>query len=131
MDPQTIDEYVGNQLRLKRKELGLNQRELAEKVDVALRQLQKYEQGLNKIGAGMLYTFAGILGVKLSYFFEGLGDGANHTKNITSNIIANDAIVAKLVTMFISLPQQTQKNILKLVTDLSAQKKFIPDEAVY
>jgi transcriptional regulator with XRE-family HTH domain len=35
--------------------------------------VQKYESGVNRIGAGRLHQLAGILGVPVAYFFEGTG----------------------------------------------------------
>ena len=37
-------------------------------------QIQKYERGINRMGASRLYDFARALGVQIAYFFEGYGD---------------------------------------------------------
>lgn len=65
-----VDAHVGSRVRLRRKLLGMSQKELAEKVNLTFQQIQKYESGANRIGSGRLYEFSLILGVKVSYFFD-------------------------------------------------------------
>ncbi|GIX17313.1 MAG: hypothetical protein KatS3mg119_1499 [Rhodothalassiaceae bacterium] len=69
-----IDAYVGERLRLRRTLLGISQTELAEVLGVTFQQIQKYERGSNRIGAGNLYKIARALRVPVSYFFEDLPD---------------------------------------------------------
>lgn len=54
----------------------MTQAELAATVDLSFKQIRKYEQGLNRIGAGRLYRLAAPLDVSVAYFFEGLEDGS-------------------------------------------------------
>ena len=44
---------------------------------MTFQQVQKYEKGQNRIGAGRLYRMSNILSVPVQYFFEGLGNGAD------------------------------------------------------
>ena len=46
------DRLVGERVRLRRKELGLSQEKLGKAVGVTFQQIQKYENGVNRIGAG-------------------------------------------------------------------------------
>jgi transcriptional regulator with XRE-family HTH domain len=52
--------------------LGLSQQQLAKMIGVTYQQAHKYERGLNRISAGRLYGIAQVLGVPISWFFEGL-----------------------------------------------------------
>ena len=70
--PHPVDVHVGRQLRLRRVLLGLSQTKVAEAVGIAFQQLQKYEHGDNRISASRLYDFSQVLGVPISYFFDGL-----------------------------------------------------------
>jgi transcriptional regulator with XRE-family HTH domain len=45
---------------------------VAELVGVTYQQAHKYEQGINRVAAGRLFTIARALGVDVGYFFEGL-----------------------------------------------------------
>ena len=68
--PETIDQYVGLRVRAQRATRGLSQHELAEELGVTFQQVQKYERGLNRIGAGRLFQIAEILDVPVSFFYE-------------------------------------------------------------
>src|SRR5580693_6549785 len=67
-----IDGQVGNRVRLRRMLIGMSQEKLGELLGLTFQQVQKYEKGVNRIGAGRLYQVAHILGVPVSYFYEGV-----------------------------------------------------------
>ena len=69
-----VDVFVGKKLRLKRSILGLSQEAVGKKIGVTFQQIQKYERGINRMGASRLYDFANVLGVPIAYFFEGYGE---------------------------------------------------------
>ncbi len=75
--PHPVDIHVGRRLRLKRTFLGLSQDTVGKKIGVTFQQIQKYERGINRMGASRLYDFAKAMGVQVSYFFEGFGDYVN------------------------------------------------------
>jgi transcriptional regulator with XRE-family HTH domain len=75
MSASEIDAYVGNRMRQRREALGISQGRLGRHLGLTFSQIQKYEKGSNRIGAGRLYHIAAFLGVTPSHFFEGL-DGA-------------------------------------------------------
>jgi transcriptional regulator with XRE-family HTH domain len=54
-------------------------------------QIQKYEKGSNRIGAGRLYQFAAILGVPVQYFFEDLRVSAHDQHSKSASTVAADA----------------------------------------
>jgi len=66
------DRHVGNRIRERRVMLGLSQQQLAQMIGVTYQQAHKYERGLNRISAGRLFEIAQVLGVPISWFFEGL-----------------------------------------------------------
>jgi transcriptional regulator with XRE-family HTH domain len=53
--------------------LGMSQESLGESVGVTFQQIQKYEKGLNRIGASRLYEFSRVLEIPVGFFYEGLG----------------------------------------------------------
>lgn len=71
IDP--IDLHVGRRLKLRRALMGLSQERLGVLLGVTFQQIQKYERGANRIGAGRLWQLAQILGVPVSWFFDELG----------------------------------------------------------
>ena len=65
-----LDAMVGARIRMLRVDRGMSQAALAERVGVALQQLQKYERGTSRIGAGKLSRFAIALNVSIGELFE-------------------------------------------------------------
>jgi transcriptional regulator with XRE-family HTH domain len=51
--------------------LGMSQEKLGENLGITFQQIQKYEKGTNRIGASRLQQISGVLGVPVSFFFEG------------------------------------------------------------
>src|SRR5215216_707757 len=72
--PDGIDVEVGQRIRIQRLQSGLSQTSLAEQLGVTFQQVQKYEKGVNRVGAGRLTKIATVLGVPVSTFF-GAHDG--------------------------------------------------------
>lgn len=69
--PDPIDKYVGSRLRMRRLTLGMTQEQLADRVELTFQQIQKYEKGTNRVGAGRLHAFCQILSVPVHFFFDG------------------------------------------------------------
>jgi transcriptional regulator with XRE-family HTH domain len=67
-----IDRHVGVKIRERRVMLGFSQQQMAELIGVTYQQAHKYERGINRISAGRLYEISHVLGVPVSFFFEGL-----------------------------------------------------------
>jgi transcriptional regulator with XRE-family HTH domain len=67
-----IDVQVGNRVRMRRMLIGMSQERLGELLGLTFQQVQKYEKGVNRIGAGRLFEIANILGMPIQDFFEGL-----------------------------------------------------------
>jgi transcriptional regulator with XRE-family HTH domain len=73
--PSPIDIHVGSRLRTRRVALGMSQATLGEAFGLSFQQVQKYENGKNRMGASRLQQAADILGVTVPFFFEGGADG--------------------------------------------------------
>jgi transcriptional regulator with XRE-family HTH domain len=71
-DPDPVDIHVGARLRLRRKELGLSQHDVAQALGLTFQQVQKYEGGANRISASKLHGASMFLKVPVAFFFEGL-----------------------------------------------------------
>jgi DNA-binding transcriptional regulator YiaG len=67
-----VDAFVGGRIKQRRKALAMSQSALGEALGVTFQQIQKYERGHNRVGAGALYKMADALDVPISYFFDGL-----------------------------------------------------------
>jgi transcriptional regulator with XRE-family HTH domain len=66
----STDIAVGQRIRVERLGRRMSQTELAEKIGVSFQQVQKYEKGTNRVGAGRLARIAEVLGIPARAFFE-------------------------------------------------------------
>lgn len=69
-----IDMEVGRRIQLERKARGLSQSRLAEALGVTFQQVQKYEKGVNRVGAGRLQQIAALFDVPIQTFFGGAAE---------------------------------------------------------
>ncbi len=68
--PSPIDVHVGTRIRLRRTLLGMSQERLGEALGLTFQQVQKYERGVNRVGASRLFDLSRILDVPISFFFD-------------------------------------------------------------
>ena len=69
--PDARDVDVGRRIRSQRLVCRMSQTELANNLGVTFQQVQKYEKGVNRVGAGRLSRIADVLSVPVSFFFDG------------------------------------------------------------
>jgi transcriptional regulator with XRE-family HTH domain len=67
-----IDKHVGERVRMRRMLLGMSQEKLGEQLGLTFQQVQKYEKGVNRIGASRLFDLAQVLGVPIQFFYEAM-----------------------------------------------------------
>jgi transcriptional regulator with XRE-family HTH domain len=67
-----VDTHVGARVRLRRMLLGMSQEKLGESLGLTFQQVQKYEKGVNRIGASRLFDLAQVLGVPVQFFYDEL-----------------------------------------------------------
>ena len=73
--PSPIDVHVGSRIRLRRTLLGMSQERLGDQLGLTFQQVQKYERGINRVGASRLFDLARVLDVPISFFFDDMPDG--------------------------------------------------------
>src|ERR1700747_872955 len=69
--PDARDMDVGRRIRAQRLVRGLSQTDLGRSLGITFQQVQKYEKGANRVGAGRLTQIARGLNVPVNTFFEG------------------------------------------------------------
>src|SRR5581483_5237335 len=70
MDPggsALLEVAIGARMRTRRRQLGLSQSDLAERLGVSFQQVQKYERGANRVAASTLLCAAHALGVTIGW----------------------------------------------------------------
>ena len=69
-EPNPVDVHVGKRIRLRRTILHITQQQMAEMLGLTFQQVQKYEKGMNRVGASRLWDMSRVLEVPMGFFFE-------------------------------------------------------------
>jgi transcriptional regulator with XRE-family HTH domain len=121
MSANEIDVHVGMQMRKRRESLGISQGKLGRHLGLTFSQIQKYEKGTNRIGAGRLYQIARYLGVPPSHFFIGV-EGDESLPGAASLEGPQQEEVRTLNEAFAAIPDpETRSSVLALVRSLAGQ----------
>ena len=127
--PHLVDQHVGSRVRLRRMLLGMSQERLGESMGLTFQQVQKYEKGVNRIGASRLLQISEILDVPVEFFFEeaphvdgrrapGVAE-ADSEKFILEFLNSREGLELNRAFAKISDPK-VRKSVVNLVRSLSA-----------
>jgi transcriptional regulator with XRE-family HTH domain len=115
-----VDAHVGQRMRQRREALGVSQGQLGRHLGLTFSQVQKYEKGTNRIGAGRLHHLARVHGVPVQFFFEGLDGEATAAASARPPNGRGD--LAVLENAFLSISDtETRSSIVALVCSLAPQ----------
>ncbi len=65
-----VDVHVGARVRVRRTLMGMNQAQTGDALGVSFQQMQKYENGTNRISASRLFALSRMLDVPVQHFFD-------------------------------------------------------------
>lgn len=114
-----IDKMIGNRLRARRMEMHISQAELGDKIGVSFQQVQKYEKGINRIGAGRLQQIAATLETDMPYFMGDVGDGKRATVSKLASFMATKDGV-DIYEAMLKLDQPHRKAVIALARTLGS-----------
>jgi transcriptional regulator with XRE-family HTH domain len=124
--PDPIDKHVGQRVRTRRLMLGLSQTTLADALGMSFQQMQKYEKGASRIGAGRLQHIAQILKMPVQSFFEGLPEheqrraptDAPDAQYVSDYLATSDGL--NLTKAFMQIPNaKLRRSIVNLVEQIA------------
>jgi transcriptional regulator with XRE-family HTH domain len=72
--PSALDALIGQQLKRRRIKRKKTQPDLANILNLSFQQIQKYENGKNKIPSSSLYLLSKYLKTDIGYFFKDMRD---------------------------------------------------------
>lgn len=110
---------IGEKVKMRRKELGISQERLAEVLGVTYQQVQRYENGTNRLNVENIQLIADALSVSVSYFFE----------NGKTSIVAErpphylPTDESKLLKYFREIKGTSSKNLVLQVARLATRGK--------
>lgn len=119
--PNKTDVAVGQRIREFRKASKLSQTDLATQIGVTFQQVQKYEKGTNRVGAGRLTQIAHALDVPITAFFQGLARPVDKRKSTSERVAELRALpdAPKLLSAFSHISDEVlQMQIVNFVRAL-------------
>ncbi len=101
-----IDVHVGNRIRLRRQLLGLSQEKLAEMLGLTFQQVQKYERGMNRVGASRLWDIGKVLSIPVNFFYEDMNEETAKSSPAGINGMVDNELISESVD-----PMNSQETI--------------------
>jgi transcriptional regulator with XRE-family HTH domain len=99
--PNSADIQIGKSIRAHRLIIGMSQSDLARKLGVSFQQVQKYEKGMNRVGAGRLPLIAKIFDIPINTLFDANADASPGKSMGTTPVeLLPDRNALKLLTAF-------------------------------
>jgi len=120
--PNKTDVYIGKRIKMQRLARGLSQTDVASRLGITFQQIQKYERGVNRVGAGRLQEIANLFSVTPAFFFE---DGPRHKPgqseeaSETTELLANKYNLALAQAYNKIRSRNVRRNVLELVEGLA------------
>jgi transcriptional regulator with XRE-family HTH domain len=116
-----MDALVGARLRSRRKQLKMSQERLGKEIGVSFQQVQKYENGTNRIGAGRLAEISKVLDVPVAFFFTGSSSASSSESERTdARAILNEPGASELLQAYAQIGSLALRNaVVRLARDLA------------
>jgi transcriptional regulator with XRE-family HTH domain len=114
------DIEMGKKIRLRRVEQRISQSDLGEKLGVSFQQVQKYEKGVNRVGAARLQQIANALDVPVTFFY----DSDNKTREVESLLFLDSAFSLRLLRAYSRIKSQAvQRQMVTLMEAIADDGK--------
>jgi transcriptional regulator with XRE-family HTH domain len=122
-----IDIQVGHRVRIRRMLIGMSQERLGDLLGLTFQQVQKYEKGVNRIGAGRLFEVSRILNVPIDFFYEGVNTqpGVSEPESappVMEFVSSGEGLQLSLAFMKIK-DAKVRKRVLDLVKSLAEDEE--------
>ena len=105
---------IGGIIKKRRRDLGISQQSLADELGITYQQVQRYENGSNKLNIDNLQVIAGILQIPVTTFFEGI------TESIPSIPVTAEEL--KLLKVYRGIKDKAARGLVSKVAVFAARK---------
>ncbi len=111
-----IDARIGARIRAARLLTGRSQTAIANELGIAFQQLQKYEKGSNRIGAGTLHLIAEILDTPVGSFMDPTGSDRQKRESSVEHLTSEDARLVMALRRIAN--RRVRQRLAELITTL-------------
>ncbi len=118
--PKAVDIFVGSRIRLLRMQRKMSQGALGKLLNLTYQQIQKYENGTNRVGASRLNDIANALNVPVSEFFSGAKEAER--KSFASPQVAFDPQAFRIAEAFVKITDKEVRKLLIRLVETMARK---------
>ena len=119
--PNSADIELGESIRAHRLIAGMSQSDLAGRLGVSFQQVQKYERGANRVGAGRLPQLAEIFNIPIGALFEvNANTSSGESKGTVPVKLLPDRNTLKLLTAFAGIAHpEIRHSLIDLVDTIA------------
>ena len=131
--PNSADIRVGESIRAHRLIVGMSQSDLARKLGVSFQQVQKYEKGMNRVGAGLLPQIAETFDIPIAALFDANAETSPRKSTGTGSVPAKlipDRNTLELLNAFGGISHRKVRYSLVTLIDAIARATTKPAKAM-
>ena len=114
-----LDKYVCSRLRMRQLMLDMSQTDIADALGLSFQQVQKYEKGVNRVGAARLQQIATALDVPVTFFYDGDGKA----REVESLLFLDSSFSLRLLRAYSKIKDQiVQRQLVSLMESIAANE---------
>jgi transcriptional regulator with XRE-family HTH domain len=114
-----LELIIGARMRTRRRQLGLSQSDLAERLGVSFQQVQKYERGANRVAASTLLAATHTLGTTIPWLVGEEASGRDDDEDVFRALARPGAL--EILQAFNAIPDvRTRAALLALAREMAA-----------
>ena len=127
-DLTEIEQNIGRQLKMLRISKKISQKALAELMGITYQQVQKYENGLNRISVSRLWQFCNIFEVSPDFLFDSIlgrdtQEMSREGETLIPNAVASSQDI-KLILAFQKIDNTAKRALMIKVCEAMADENF-------
>lgn len=122
-DAHPVDRHVGLRIRLRRTQAGFSQDRLGAAIGKTPQQVQKYERGMTRVSASVLWEIAAALDTDVSFFFEGLATAGRREAADAPPVSAEEGL--EISRLLPRIPAEARSKLLELLRTLAERDDVI------
>jgi transcriptional regulator with XRE-family HTH domain len=103
MNKKSVDEIVGQNVRMLRNAKGMSQTKLADSLGVSFQQLQKYESGKNSFRPDRMLQIANVFDIPVLQLFDGTDSGKRRKPDRTTDLLTATPHAMRMLQAFAKL----------------------------